>query len=159
MCFLLFAVNDLAGQPTFSIKYHIKLINEYGNVLTCDSLAKDSIFVDSHPGYLVKHEYEAVSKSFCIEINTIVPEFALIWKRKNAQMIFSIDCPTEYKEIYLDSLFFDHGRFLVHDNCEKYIVSQNSQSRHLIFSDYVSFKQNSDFFPERKDLINIINCR
>jgi hypothetical protein len=156
--FFFFFSNELIGQSSFHIRYHIKLFNENGNVFSCDSLAKDSIYIYAYPGKLVNYKFSTESKYLFIDIYTMWPAFTLIWEKEN-KMIFTVDCATEYKDIYLDSLYFEEGRFIVDKNCRAFKTFEDEVSRHIIFSDYSQFKESQTNFNKNKDLLFKINCR
>jgi hypothetical protein len=140
---LLILSAEIMAQPTFSIKYHFRLYNESGQLLTCDSLAQNSLSIKTNNGILERQEYDTVHHYFFVSIRTTWPALTFVWSRNDVKMNFRIDCPTEYKDIYLDSLYFKPGNYYVNNDCLKNIFFETESIRHIKFTNYSRYMQKS----------------
>lgn len=159
--FCFFALR-LTGQNTFHIKYQIKFYTAKGKPISCAGAKQDSIYINTNKGILEKHSYNSSTGYFYIDIHTTWPRFTIVWKENTETMFFTIDCATEYKDVYIDSLYFKPGVFSVVNTCTKNITAEDSVSRHLAFPDYSLYKQpTADFnsFKEDATLITDGTCR
>jgi hypothetical protein len=131
------------AQPTFSIKYHFRLYNEKGFLMTCDSLAKRSLMISTPNSTLEKQSYDTATHYFFVNYQTTLPQLTFIWKHKGEKMYFNINCPTGYKDVYLDSLYFKPGAYSLNNDCQKNVYFENERARYIRFASYAPYKKSS----------------
>lgn len=152
------------SQPTFFIEYRFRLFSENGNLLTCDSLKNDSLFVCPYPGSCEESEYDTITYYFYVKIHTSLPTFNFYWYRNSELMNITIDCPTDYKNVFIDTLFFKKGvYFITNFRVPDFGFYENDTTNHFVLkSESLSKSERTDILPECGKpgmMVNIYRCR